>query len=158
MIVSTGVGFRPTDRILLATDVRYIGYDSTDGFGDRAAYAPTGAVTGLGWKDVISVSNGLQYIVSSSTSVRMGYLYNQNPIPDQSTFFNIASPPIFQHAVFLGASQKLTESLMVSASYLHAFENSIKGPYVTPGGAVPGASVGINEATDAITVAMQVYF
>jgi hypothetical protein len=29
---------------------------------------------------------------------------------------------------------------------------------VTPGGAVPGASVGINEATDAITVAMQVYF
>lgn len=158
MILSAGVGYRPCDGVVWATDFRYINYSDTQGFGHTAAFGGTGATTGLGWKSVMSVATGLHYELNDCTSVRLGYLFNENPIPDNVAFFNIASPPIFQHAVFLGASQRLTRSITASVSYLHAFENSIRGPYETPLGAVPGASVGINQVTDALTVAFHVNF
>lgn len=158
MIVSCGVGFRPSNYLLWATDVRYINYQGAKGFGNAAVFSPNGAVTGLGWRSIMSVATGLHCEVNPWTSMRIGYLFNQNPIPGNVAFFNIASPPIFQHAVFLGASRRLTRNIAVSLAYLHAFKNAIHGPYVTPLGAVPGASVGINQVTDALTAAIQVYF
>jgi long-chain fatty acid transport protein len=158
MILSGGVGFRPYDGLLLATDVRYIDYENTDGFGSPAGFAPDGAATGLGWESVVSVATGVQYALNPRTSLRAGYLFNENPIPDAAAFFNIASPPIFQHAVFLGASRRVTDCIGLSLSYLHAFENDIRGPYVTPFGAVPGASVGIDNETDAVTMGLHVFF
>jgi hypothetical protein len=107
---------------------------------------------------VFAVATGLHYELNPRTSARIGYLFNENPIPAQTAFFNIASPPIFQHAIFLGGSRRLTDHIAISLSYLHAFENDIQGPYFTPFGAVPGGSVGIDQATDALTMALQVYF
>jgi long-chain fatty acid transport protein len=156
MILSGGIGVRPWEELLWATDVRYIDYEHTPGFGDPAAFAPDLSVTGLGWKSVVSVATGLHYEWSPATSTRIGYLFCENPIPAESAFFNIASPPIYQHAIFLGASQRLTNSIGVSLSYLHAFENSIVGPYVPV--PIPGATVGINQGTDALTGAVQVFF
>ncbi len=158
LIVSGGVGFRPFESLLWATDVRYIDYENTDGFGDAAAFAPTGAATGLGWRSVFSVATGVHYELNPCTSLRVGYLFNENPIPDESAFFNIASPPIFQHAIFVGGGRKLTDAVGLSLSYLHAFENSIEGPYVPPFGEIPGASVGVSQVTDALTMAVHVYF
>lgn len=156
MILSGGVGFRPFNALLWATDVRYIDYENTAGFGDPAAFAPNGAVTGLGWQSIVSVATGLHYEWSPATSTRIGYLFCENPIPAESAFFNIASPPIYQHAIFLGASQRLTDNIGVSISYLHAFENSIVGPFVPV--PIPGATAGINQFTDAVTGALHVYF
>jgi len=158
MIVSWGVGFRPSDRLLWATDIRYINYDDTQGFGNAAGFALDRSVTGLGWRSVMSVATGAQYQLNSCTSLRAGYLFDENPIPDSVAFFNIASSPIYQHAVFLGASRRLTDAVGVSLSYLHAFENSIRGPYESPFGPVPGGSVGIDQVTDALTVGLHVYF
>jgi long-chain fatty acid transport protein len=158
MILSGGFGMRPYDSLLWATDVRYIDYENTDGFGSPAGFAPDLSVTGLGWRSVVSVATGVHYELNPCTSLRVGYLFNENPIPASAALINIASPPIFQHAVFLGASRRVTQSIGVSLSYLHAFENDIQGPYVTPFGAVPGASVGIKQETDALTMAIQVFF
>jgi long-chain fatty acid transport protein len=116
LIVSGGVGFRPSRSLLWATDVRYIDYDNADGFGDPAAFAPDGSATGLGWESILSVATGLHCELNPATSVRIGYLFNENPIPDETAFFNIASPPIFQHAIFLGGSRKLNNCIGVSLS------------------------------------------
>jgi long-chain fatty acid transport protein len=158
MIVSVGAGYRPCDCITWATDIRYVNYRDTDGFGDTAGFDATGAVTGLGWRSVMSVGTGVHYQLTESTSVRLGYLFNENPVPSNLTSFNIASSPIFQHAVFLGASQRLSSSVMVSLSYVHLFDNSIRGPFETPLGAVPGASVQIDQVIDALAVAIHVFF
>jgi long-chain fatty acid transport protein len=158
MIVSGGVGFRPHPSLLWAADVRYIDYENTDGFGNPAGFAPDASVTGLGWRSVFAVATGLHYELNPRTSARIGYLFNENPIPAQTAFFNIASPPIFQHAIFLGGSRRLTDNIALSLSYLHAFENEIQGPYFTPLGVVPGGSVGIDQVTNALTMALQVYF
>ncbi len=158
MILSGGIGYRPSDQFLWATDIRYINYADTQGFGHNAAFAPNGSVTGLGWESVMSVSSGIQYQFNPCTSFRAGYLYNENPIPDAVTFFNIASSPIYQHAAFVGATRHLTDALALSACYLHAFENSIQGPFQTPIGPIPGASVGVDQVTDALTVAIHLFF
>jgi long-chain fatty acid transport protein len=158
MILSVGVGYRPNDYLLWATDIRYINYNDADGFGQPAGFDATGAVTGLGWRSIMSLATGVHYELNECTSVRAGYLFNENPVPSSATFFNVASSPIFQHAIFLGASRRLTNCLMLSASYLHAFENSIEGPFVTPQGPVPGGSVSIQQVTDAITVGIHVFF
>jgi len=158
MIVSVGAGYRPCDWITWATDVRYTNYNDTDGFGDPAAFDATGAITGLGWRSVVSAATGVHYQLSAATSVRLGYLFTENPVPSDVTSFNVASSPIFQHAVFLGASQRLCGSIMVSLSYVHLFENSIRGPLETPLGPVPGASVQIDQVSDALAAGIHVFF
>jgi long-chain fatty acid transport protein len=158
MILSVGAAYAGLENWLFAMDVRYIDYDSTQGFGHDARFNADGSVSGLGWKSIYSVAAGVQYRMSESTSLRAGYLHNDNPIPDEATFFNIVSSPVFQDAVFIGVSRSLTSSLLLSLSYLHAFDNSIAGPYFTPAGPIPGGSVRIDQTTDALTVGVHVFF
>ena len=73
MIVSLGTGFSGIDRWLFACDVRYFNYAGTDGFGTPAAFAPDGALLGLGWKNIFSVHTGAQYYFSDRLTLRAGY-------------------------------------------------------------------------------------
>ena len=114
---------------------------------------------GLGWNDVYAVSVGAQYLWSDAITLRGGYSFNTNPIPASQTFFNVASPLLIQHTVYMGASYDLTSCLQFSVSYLHAFQNDSTGPIVLPGiGPLPGASVTSTTAADAITAGVAVRF
>ena len=157
MIVSVGAAYAGFDRLLLAVDLRYIDYQNTKGFGP-AGFDSTGAGTGLGWQSVFLVALGAQYQLTDCVSVRAGYSYNQNPIPDAVSSINVESPPIWQHVIYLGASYKLTPSCTLSASYLHAFHNSISGPLVVPGGPVPGTSVQSKMTVDALALGLSVLY
>ena len=59
MVISVGTAYAGFANVLWALDLRYFDYANTDGF-RAAAYDPTGALTGLGWKNIFSVSTGLQ--------------------------------------------------------------------------------------------------
>jgi long-chain fatty acid transport protein len=149
MVLSLGTAYSGFDRWLLACDVRYFDYGHATGFGDPAAFAPDGRVTGLGWKSIASVHLGAQYRVSDRFYVRMGYQYNDNPISSDVSFFNVASPLIIQHVATTGLSYYLTSNLIVSLAYVHGFENEITGPIVAPGvGPVPGSSVSSKVSAD----------
>jgi long-chain fatty acid transport protein len=157
LIASVGASYSGLQHWLFALDVRYVDYADTKGFGP-AGFDATGAGTGLGWDSVFSVAAGAQYQLTDAASVRLGYTFNPNPIPDRNSVFNVASAPLYEHVVYLGASYKLTEALALSASYFHAFQNSITGPFVTPAGAVPGTSVTSKVSTDALTAGLAVRF
>jgi long-chain fatty acid transport protein len=157
LIVSVGTAYSGIERWLFALDVRYVDYADTKGFGP-AGFDATGAGTGLGWDSVVSVAAGVQYQLTDALAVRMGYTYNPNPIPDRNSVFNVQSAPLYEHVAYLGASYKVTEAWTVSASYFHAFENSISGPIITPRGAVPGTSVSTRDFTDGLTIGVGVQF
>jgi len=157
LIASIGTAYSGIDKLLLAVDLRYVNYHGTAGFGP-AGFDAAGAGTGLGWNDVFLVAVGGQYQLSEAVSMRLGYTFNTNPIPDKNASFNVASSPVYQHVLYMGASYRLTPSCTVAASYLHAFDNSITGPLVTAAGPVPGTSITNATVTDALTLGFLVKF
>ena len=149
-IASLGTSYNGFERVVLAADVRYYGYSSAQGF-DAAGYDATGAVTGLGWDDIFSVALGAQYQATDDLSLRIGYVWNQNPVPDENSLFNVISPNILMHTISCGLSYRVTSCWDVSLAYLHAFENSISGPMYLPGvGALAGTSVTSKVSADAL--------
>jgi long-chain fatty acid transport protein len=157
MIVSLGAAYSGFDRFLLALDIRYVNYRDTKGFGP-AGFDATGAVTGVGWDSVVLVAAGVQYRLSEAVSLRMGYTFNTNPIPDAVTSFNAAAPTIYEHVLYAGASYQLTGALALSLSYFHVFGNSITGPIVGPRGPIPGTSVTSKAEADALTFGVTLRF
>ena len=157
-IISLGTAYSGFSRLLWALDLRYIDYDNAQLFGHEAQVDPTtGALAGLGWRSVFAVSTGVQYQLTDALSLRLGYLYNQNPIDDADTFANAASPAVYQHIVSLGFTWQLTCRTGLSLAYLRAFENTIEGPgpVVPPG--LP-TTVSSSIAVNALVMGLQVKF
>jgi long-chain fatty acid transport protein len=140
MIPSIGIAYSGIDRLLLAADFRYVDFKDTPGL-SQSGFDATGAARGLGWNSVFAMGLGAQYLLTDALTVRGGYTYNGNPIPDSSTTFNVASNTIIEHTLSVGATYHVTESFTLSLTYAHGFENSIQGPILTPFGPLPGSSV-----------------
>lgn len=158
LIASIGTSYTGFERLLLAADVRYFGYGFTQGF-NETGFDATGALTGLGWNSIFSVALGSQYQATDDLSVRLGYVWNENPIPDDNAFFNVISPNILMHTISCGMSYRFAPNVDLSLAYLHAFENSISGAFNLPGiGALAGTSVTSKVAADAIIGGLTVKF
>lgn len=157
-IVSIGTSYTGFERWVLAADARYFGYGTTQGF-NTTGFDATGAVTGLGWDSIFSVALGGQYQATDDLSLRLGYVWNQNPVPDQNAIYNVISPNILMHTISCGLSYRLTSNLNVSLAYLHAFENSITGALAVPGiGPLLGTSVTSKVAADAFIAGLTIKF
>lgn len=157
-IYSLGTSYTGIDRLLLAFDMRYIDYESTGVFGDPVGFTPAGAATGLGWRNVFSFITAAQYEVIEGMSVRAGYMYNQNPIPESATAANIQSSALYEHSMSLGASMAVTRSMVMHLSWVHSFQLTSTGPYLAPVPVPPGSSVSIEQTNNAITAGLTVKF
>ncbi len=159
MILSLGGAYTGIENWLFACDVRYFNYSAADGFGSPAAFGPTGAVLGLGWRDIFSVHTGVQYCASQRLRLRIGYAFNQDPIGTESAFFNVGSPLITQHVVGIGCSYNLTCNESLSLAYLHGFQNDVSGPIQAFGlGPVPGSSVNNSVSADGLAAGLTVQY
>jgi long-chain fatty acid transport protein len=140
MVLSLGTAWSGWDRFVVATDVRYYDYANTDGFAS-SGYRANGSVAGLGWQSIFSVATGVQFEASRDLFLRMGYTFNENPIPDSQAFFNIGAPLYYQHELHVGGSYRISKRVWLNLAYTYYFENEISGPIVTPAGAIPGSNV-----------------
>lgn len=151
-ITSLGVAYYGIPGLVWDVDLRYVDYDNAGLFGGDPGYDASGNLTGLGWRSVFSVATGVQYQWTEALSLRLGYVYTDNPIPADFAAINIAAPAIYQHILALGATLRVTCRTSFSLAYLHAFENSIEGPL--PAGGV----VGTRQYIDALVAGMEVKF
>jgi long-chain fatty acid transport protein len=161
MILSWGAAYNGIDNLVVAADVRYIDFDSTELFGESPKFTaqPAGpALRGLGWQSVWVLAIGAQYQLSERVSVRGGYSYNENPIPDQYASVNFLAPATYQHVISLGTSMQMTQSLVCSLTWVHAFESTVSGPFITPGGAIPLSKVAVTNEINALVLGMSVLF
>ncbi|WDQ15083.1 OmpP1/FadL family transporter [Rhodopirellula sp. P2] len=141
-VISLGTGYTGFDQWLFAADIRYLDYANADGFGDEASYDATGKLGGLDWSSVFALAFGAQRTVGERVFLRAGYTYNQNPIRESESFFNLASPLIYEHMLSMGGSYKLNQKVAVNVGWSHYMENTRTGAVILPGiGAVPGSSV-----------------
>ncbi|MEP3481549.1 MAG: outer membrane protein transport protein [Fuerstiella sp.] len=140
MVLSWGAAWTGWDQWVIATDIRYHDYSNTDGFRD-SGFRSDFAVAGLGWESVVTVATGIQYEASEDLKLRIGYTYNENPIPDQQAFFNVGTALIYEHELHAGASVRINDHAWVHFAYTYYLENDVSGPIVTPAGAIPGSNV-----------------
>ncbi|MBI3567076.1 MAG: outer membrane protein transport protein [Gemmatimonadetes bacterium] len=139
-VYAAGLAYAPTTAVRTALDVKYMGYKSTKGF-DQSGYNSDGSVKGFGWNDILVVAAGLEYDASPEWTLRGGYNYSGNPIPDALSMYNIPAPAIVQHHATVGVGYKLRPGVEINVAAYKAFENSISGPMQFPTGAVPGTTV-----------------
>ena len=128
-IYSWGVAYKGIERALIDVDLRYLDYADAGLFGQSIQDG------GLGWRSVFAVATGGQYAVTDRLTLRAGYLFNTNPIPNEGTLFNIQLPGIIQHTLSFGASFRVTDDILCSLAYVHGFRNSIQGNVVEETGA-----------------------
>jgi long-chain fatty acid transport protein len=159
LILSLGTAYTGLENWLFACDVRYFNYAGSAGFGSPAAFAPNGAVTGLGWNSLVSVHTGAQYYATERLTLRLGYSFSPSPIDSDTAFFNIGSPLIIEHVLGTGFSYRLTSHEIISVAYLHGFQNDSSGPIQVPGlGAIPGTSVSSAVSADALSAGLTIQY
>ena len=157
LIGSFGVAYSGYENYLIACDVRYYDYANTRGF-RSADFDPTGALTGLGWNSVLGVSTGIERRVNDCLSLRLGYAFNENPIPGANTAVNVASPLVIQHWLTMGLSYRMAQHWIFSLAYVHGFENSIEGPITTALGPAANTSVTSTGSLDSLSAGITVRF
>jgi long-chain fatty acid transport protein len=158
MIASAGVGYTGFERWVLAADFRWVDFEDADGF-RQSGFSPAGAVLGVGFRSIFAMSLGAQYLLTDNISLRAGYSYNQDPVRDSLAIFSLAAPTIIEHTLYVGASYRVTDALSLSLAYVHAFENSVTGPYVTPlTGPIPGSSFQNTVSVDTFLIGATVRF
>ena len=158
-----GIAFRPVPELLIAADAKWIDWSAAMGVVELivsdppAGYPATPFPDGQGgytdtmgfqmnWEDQMVYALGLEYAINEANTIRAGYNYGKNPVPDDNL------SPLFpaiveQHATF-GYGLSLG-SWGFELAYERAFENSQTNdndnPMVNPFG--PGITMSHSQNT-----------
>jgi len=146
-----GLAVKATDKLTIAFDYQKIYYSdvaSINNKGPNAAdpfnFFPPGCQTesdgsnscllgrddgmGFGWDNADVYKVGFNYDYNTAWSFRAGYNYAESPIPDNQVLFNFLAPAVVEHHATLGASYRPNKNMEWSFNYMHAFDNTQKGP------------------------------
>ena len=130
---AVGFALKPHKQITFALDVEEILFSDVKSVGNNlsAGTLANGLGSdngpGFGWRDVTAVKTGIAYDVTEQLTLRVGYNYSTQPIPENQTYFNVLAPAVVQHHVTAGVTWRFNKNLEVSAFYAHAFEQSVNG-------------------------------
>ena len=136
-----GIAVKATPALTVAADVQRINYSDVDSVGNSVNNLfvngqQLGSKNGPGfaWKDVTAVKVGASYAWNENLTVRAGYNHSSQPIRSSETLFNILAPGVVQDHVTLGATYVLANKSELSFSYMHAFEEKVRGSGSIPAG------------------------
>jgi len=126
---AVGIAVKPIKPITFALDVERILFSEVKSVGNPLSITQPGADNGpgFGWRDVTAIKTGIAYDVTENLTLRAGYNFSTQPIPNDQTFFNVLAPAVVQHHVTAGISWHFNKNWEVSAFYAHAFEQSVNG-------------------------------
>ncbi len=140
LILSLGVSYTGFRDTIWAIDFRYFDWGNTVGFRD-VGWDNNGKFIGLGWESIFSVAMGVERKVNDRLRLRAGYCFNENPVPDRNSMYNVAAPLIMEHTLSCGGSWTFAKDWDLAIAYSHAFANEISGSFYVDGQAVPGSNV-----------------
>ena len=89
-IVSAGFAYKGIDRLLLATDFRFLDYRDTSGFSQNGFSARGTRRTGLA--EHLRPGDRAQYQATDDLTLRIGYTFNMNPIGNAVTRLHRRQP------------------------------------------------------------------
>lgn len=143
-----GIAVQASPKLTLAADVQKINYNDVAAVGNPVDCLFMGACMlgstngpGFGWQNTTVYKLGLAYELKPGTTLRMGYVTLDQPIPASQTFFNILAPGVVEDHVTLGLTLELSRASELTFMYMHAFEKKVSGS-----GSIPAVPYGGGEA------------
>jgi long-chain fatty acid transport protein len=128
-----GVAFTPVRDLTIAFDVVRIDYSSIKSVNNPLlpnlfqARLGTDGGAGFGWEDVTAYKLGIQYTVNPEWTLRGGYNYGKQPIPEDQTFFNFLAPGVVESHWTLGATWTLANKSELSFAFMYAPSVTVSG-------------------------------
>ncbi len=132
--VGFGASYQATDRLLLATDVKWINWKrafkdlKVEFYDKKTNNAPSlpseqKNVIPLDWKDQFVFSVAGEYLLTEKLTWRAGYNYGNNPIPSANT---LPLMPLFtKHHIATGFSYEFNEYFQVNLGAEYALRETI---------------------------------
>lgn len=132
-----GVSYKATDCLLLAADVEYLMWENAfdkmtlklkngNNSNINKMMGNSGAFDiefPMNWENSLMIKIGGEYLATKELTLRLGYAYNSNPVP-QSTIFPIF-PAVVENHVMAGASYKVSNPITINAAFEMALNNSV---------------------------------
>jgi len=84
---------------------------------------------GFGWDDVTVYQFGVEWVPDAfdGVTLRAGYNYGEQPIPDNSATVNILAPATVEQHFTFGICQELSNGDHMSLAFMYAPENEVSG-------------------------------
>ncbi len=130
---SAGIAIHATSALTLAVDLQQIFYSNIESVNNpflpniQAAQLGNDNGAGFGWKDMTIFKIGAQWQANDAWTLRGGFSFGEQPIPDTEVLFNILAPGVMeQHATF-GLSKTLNSGRQIHLAFMHAFSKSVSG-------------------------------
>lgn len=140
-----GFSWKVAPAWTLAGDIKKINYSKVAAVGNNSScLLGFGGATscrlgdnnggGFGWEDVTVYKIGVSYQQSQNLTLRAGYSYNKQPIPESQTLFNLLAPAVTTDHLTVGATWTLANKGELTLAYMHAFDNQVDGSGSIPAG------------------------
>ena len=158
-----GLAVKAAPKVSVLFDINQVNYSSTKALGNSTegdGMSPLGFSNGpgFGWDDITIYRLGVVYEHNASLTLRAGWNHGDNPVPNETfndAFFNSLTPGITKDHLALGFTKQINPGLSVTGSYVHTFDETLKGNGVKltePGAGTPAADLRMEQDAIGITV------
>lgn len=120
-LLAWGVSIKPTDKLTLNLDLGYTWWSTYDQLVVTAANPAYYNIYDKQWKDVWNVRVGGQYKLNDQWKLRLGYLYDKNPVPDH--YFETRVPDSDRHGFSVGTGYTMG-NVTFDVAYLYLLFNT----------------------------------
>lgn len=124
--VAIGISHRPTDKLLLEADVKWLDYSGVRT--TATLVGPTAAkdkILAYGWDDQLLFSLGAKYQLSDAVDLMAGYNYGESPIDETDINNNAGITAIIEHHLSAGVTTKVSKFSSLTFSLSHGFKNEM---------------------------------
>ncbi|MDE3236190.1 MAG: outer membrane protein transport protein [Bacteroidota bacterium] len=141
--LAAGISFSATQQLRVSVDAEWINWAnafdnmniSLSGGTNKNISRMMGTIGSiempfpLQWKDVLLIRIGADWEATKKLTLRYGYAYGNNPVPE-STVFPVF-PAVVKHHISVGGSLQLSKQVILNAAYEHAFKNLVTASSVS---------------------------
>ena len=139
-VLTGGVAVRPLEMLLVAADVAWIDWPTSNG-ANLPAYSKnsSGAIPwNMNWSGQVVFKIGVEVTPVEWLALRAGFNYGKKPLDASRAFENICFPAIAESHITLGAGFNLGKHVAVNLGAMIAPEVSITGSNPLPPQGTPG--------------------
>ncbi|MFT5470468.1 MAG: long-chain fatty acid transport protein [Verrucomicrobiales bacterium] len=150
LMITLGLGYEMNERTRFALDGQWIQYSGVDGFGSPGGIVG-GRIFSFGWNDVYVAKFGFEHDVNDRLSIRAGYNFNTQVVPEKNVLTSSGAPSYFRHHFAAGLSYDLTDNLRADLGAYFVPRDGVKGPLPTTDGFQNGPTIGTVEESNTLT-------
>ena len=125
-----GIAYKPTKDITLAADYQAIKYGNIPAIANSMLnQTQLGSANGpgFGWQNVNVYKLGANWRVNSDWALRIGYNFNNQPIPNNQVLFNVLAPGVITQQASIGATYYIGKQYEISGFYARGFSQTVTG-------------------------------